>query len=218
MHTIDIDTLTEYAEKALERPSDAAFWDERCYSTHVPVIGWAERGDDILEESNYLSALELLTGAAEDESHVFDGSSGHWLVGSLRQVWVQVYEEDGETFTAAFREAVEIQEALHGYPVLDESDYSEREWKRYEENLSEALDDAQRGYEDDTDEQAQAIRDRFYEVVGERLEWDGPDVSWYGVEELYGEVRDEWFTELGYEHLRAFLGEHPDQLVLDIAV
>ncbi|WLW38549.1 hypothetical protein [Streptomyces phage Vanseggelen] len=211
---VDIDTLVEYAENGLERPSDAAFWDERLYTTHAPVIGWAERGDDILEESNYLSALDLIQGAAAEnvEEHVIDATIGHWLVGSLRQLFVQVYEDETrEEFTQAFIEAVEIAEGLKDYPIVDESDYSEREWKRYEENLSEALDQAQRDYDLDTDEEALAIRDAFYEVQGDRLPWDGADVSWDAVEELYREVRDEFFTAL-------VLGVHPDQLELPLAV
>ncbi|WLW38620.1 hypothetical protein [Streptomyces phage Verabelle] len=209
---VDIDTLIEYAESGLERPSDAAFWDDRLYTTHAPVIGWAERGDDILEESNYLSTLELVQGAAESEDHWIDATVGHWLVGSLRQLFVQVYEDETrEDFTQAFIEAVEIAEGLKDYPVVDESDYSDREWKRYEENLSEALDQAQREFDLDTDEEAQAIRDAFYEVSGDRLPWDGADVSWDAVEELYREVRDEFFTAL-------VLGVHPGQLELDIAV
>lgn len=211
MYDIDIDTLAEWAEKALERPSDAAFWDERLYETHGATLSWAERGDDILSESNYLSALELVQGAAEREEDVIDASIGHWLVGSLRQLFVRVYEDDGVTFTAAWREIVEIGEGLESYPIVDESDYSEREWKLYEENLSEALDQAQRDYDLDTDEEAQAIRDAFYDVQGDRLPWDGVDVSWDAVEELYREVRDEHFTAL-------VLGVHPGQLSLDIAV
>ncbi|AKY03904.1 hypothetical protein SEA_VERSE_74 [Streptomyces phage Verse] len=208
---VDLDTVIEYAERALERPSDAAFWDERCYETHVPVISWADRGDDILEESNFHTARDLIAGAAEDEEHWFQGSAGHWLVGNLEQIWVQVYEDETrEEFTQAFIEAVEIQESLSSYPILDESDYSEREWKLYEENLSEALDQAQRDYDLDTGEEAQAIRDAFYEVSGERLPWDGADVSWDAVEELYREVRDEFFTEL-------VLGVHPGQLQLDLS-
>ncbi|WJN63091.1 hypothetical protein [Streptomyces phage phiScoe3] len=210
MYDIDIDTLTEWAEKALERPGDAAFWDDRLYTTHGSTLTWAERGDDILEESNYLSALDIVKGAAEDEDDVIDATCGHWLVGSLRQLFVRVYDDEGN-FTAAWKAIVEIGEGLEGYPIVDESDYSEREWKLYEENLSEALDDAQRAYDLDTDEESQAIRDAFYDVQGDRLPWDGADVSWDAVAELYREVRDEFFTEL-------VLGVHPDQLQLDIAV
>jgi hypothetical protein len=210
VYEIDIDTLTEWADKALQRPSDAAFWDERLYETHGSTLTWAERGDDILEESNYLSALDIVKGAAEDEDDVIDATCGHWLVGSLRQLFVRVYDDQGE-FTAAWKAIVEIGEGLEAYPIVDESDYSEREWKLYEENLSEALDQAQREYDLDTDEESQAIRDAFYEVQGDRLPWDGADVSWDAVEELYREVRDEFFTAL-------VLSVHPDQLALPIAV
>jgi hypothetical protein len=218
VYEIDIETLAEWAEKALTRPSDAAFWDERLYETHGSTLTWAERGDDILEESNYLSALEIVQGAAESEDDVIDATCGHWLVGSLRQLFVRVYEDDGVTFTAAWKAIVEIGEGLESYPIVDESDYSEREWKLYEENLSEAIDQAQRDYDLDSDAEAQELRDRLYEVAGDRLPWDGADVSWNAVEELYAELRDEYFEAKAYDAFRAFLGEHPDQLALPIAV
>lgn len=226
MTEIDIDILREYAESALQRPSDAAFWDERCYSTHVPVIGWADRGDDILEESNFKVARDLIEGASEDDAHWFEGSASHWLVGNLEQVWVQVYEDsapeceghadedwvleyggiaetqycDGacqpREFTAAFKEAVSIQETLRDYAVLDDSDYSEREWKQYEEALKEAVEHAQRDY-DDTCAEDDAISALWYEDDSNqhRSQWCcADDVSWETVAEEYREARDAYFT------------------------
>lgn len=211
---VDIETVAEYAEAALERPSDAAFWDDRCYETHVPVIGWADRGDDILEESNFHAALAELEGAATDEEHVFRGSSGHWLVGNLEQVWVQVYEDETrEEFTAAFIAAVEIQEALKDYPILDESDFSEREWKRFEENTDQALDEAEREYDLDTDEEKTSIRNLIFESgdISELFGYEGnAEVSWERVAEIYAKHRDAYFTEL-------VLGVHPDQLTLPLS-
>jgi hypothetical protein len=217
---VDIDTVQEYAINALERPSDAAFWDDRCYVTHVPVIGWADRGDDILEESNFKVALSLLEGAAEDEEHVFQGSAGHWLVGNLEQVWVQVYEEDGETFTAAFIEAVEIQEALKDYPILDESDYSEREWAAFEENCKRALEWAQREYVDDTIEEITEIENAIFaeSALSDLFGYEAnAEVSEERVEEIYREYRDAYFLERATEVYRwNVLGYNPDQLELDI--
>ncbi|ANT41076.1 hypothetical protein BI024_gp72 [Streptomyces phage Nanodon] len=269
---VDIDTVQEYADNALERPRDAAFWDSRCYSTHAPVIGWADRGDDILEESNYHSAKSLIEGAATDPEHVFEGSAGHWLVGSLSQVWVQVYEarpecntigceeeseylatfphgEEGtyceehkeglegtflaellgiefedlhRDFTAAFIEAVEIQEALKDYPILDESDFSEREWERFEENCKEALGDAQREYEDDTIEDITAIENLIFEesALSDLFGYEGnAEVSWERVAEIYAEYRDAYFLERATEVYRwNVLGYNPDQLELDIVI
>ncbi|AGM12095.1 hypothetical protein SEA_GODPOWER_73 [Streptomyces phage Godpower] len=271
---VDIDTVQEYADNALERPSDAAFWDERCYSTHAPVIGWADRGDDILEESNYHSAKALIEGAATEDEHVFEGSAGHWLVGSLSQVWVQVYEtrpecstigceeeaeylatyrltsyeEEGfceehrtgledtflaqllgiefedfpREFTAAFIEAVEIQEGLKDYPIVDESDYSEREWARFEENLDEALREARSEYEDDTTADEVEIENRIFadSALSDLFGYEAnAEVSWERVAEIYAEYRDAYFLERATEVYRwNYLGYNPDQLELFVII
>lgn len=212
MFDIDIDTLAEWAEKALERPSDAAFWDERLYETHGATLSWAERGDDILEESNYLSALDLVKGAAEREEDVIDASIGHWLVGSLRQLFVRVYEDDGVTFTAAWREVVEIGEGLASYPIVDESDFSEREYERWQKNVDEALDDAKSRYEFDTEDEVAQIFELAEGPLSDTCCQEGNgEVSWDLVAEIWAEARDQFFTSL-------VLGVHPHQLQLDIAV
>jgi hypothetical protein len=140
--------LIDAESEAMQRPSNSAMWDDRLYVTHVPVMSWAERGDDILSESNYLTALDMLRGAADIDSdeHVIDATISDWLVGSLRQIFVQTRTDDG-AFTPAFREAVAIAYALRDYPVLDESDYSEREFEEFERQFADALNDAQNDYE-----------------------------------------------------------------------
>ena len=262
--SLDRETLEEIAEKVLERPSDATFFDDRLFTTHGAVMHWAELGDDILEESNYLSALELIKGAAGDDAdaHVIDGTSRHWACGSLRTIYVQVYESyedyececeptwehedecahdeddfycqlycriecDGEEclpeqeFTAAFIEAAEILVGLQDYPVVDESDYSEREWNAFQDALVQAVESAQSEYVD-TPEQAQAIAERFYEddYATHRNHWCRPDdVDWDVVADEYKAARDEYYDEQAYEVYRwNVLGYHPDQLALDVAV
>lgn len=274
--SLDREILEEIAEKCLERPSDAMFWDDRLFTTHGAVMHWAERGDDILEESNYLSALELIKGAAGDDAdeHVIDGTSGHWLVGSLRTIYVQVYDDNAmrcrecgdiarwvarrrksdrrrfycepckdawysnmeswnlsttpaveyrPKFTAAFKEAAEILVGLQGYPVVDESDYSEREWNAYEETLKEAVEHAQGEYVLlDSDEEAEATARRFYDDEGNahRMSWcRAEDVDWEVVAEEYKAARDAYFEERAYEIYRwNVLGYNPNQLELDFAV
>lgn len=262
-YALDRESLEEIAQAVLERPSDAMFWDDRLFTTHGAVLHWAERGDDLVEESNYLTALELIRGAADDgrydtevsDAHVIDGTSSHWLVGSVRTIYVQVYEDDvmhcrecdeiaawavsrkkhgrrrflcdshkdrwdGDTeryglpalpsikyrpkFTAAFKQAAEIITALQGYPVLDDSDYSEREYERWHSNVNEALSDAQGEYEHDTEEQTAEIADRCDGPLSD-LYGHLPDgaVDWGKVAEIYREVRDAYFTELANAHLNA---------------
>jgi hypothetical protein len=277
----DPEHLAKAAEEALTRPSNSAMWDDRLYSTHGPVIGWAERGDDLVEESNYLMALDRLRAAADDgredtevsDEHVIDATIRDWLVGSLRQVFVQVYEtpeecsqEDcdepaewmvlrsGESdrdrmctpcleslradvwseyrdasdipydlydtvaipreYTAAFLEAVEIADELRDYPILDESDYSEREWERFEESLSEALADVHKEFEHDTEADQDAIREHAHEHLGDTMS-DNGFASWTLAAEVYREHRDLYFTELAREH---FLAQIPGQTELQLSV
>ncbi|QOV06203.1 hypothetical protein KGG72_gp73 [Streptomyces phage Salutena] len=264
--SLDRDTLNEIAERCLERPSDAMFWDDRLFTTHGAMLHWAELGDDVLEESNYLSALELIKGAAGDlaDEHVIDGTSRHFACGSLRTIYVQVYEsyedyececepyfvhEDGcnqdedswycenfclvecdgeeclpeQEFTAAFEEAAEILVGLQDYPIVDESDYNEREWNQFEETLKEAVEYAQREYTlVDSVEDDEAIAQLFYEdeSTTHRMAWcRAEDVDWEVVADEYRATRDAYFEERAYEVYRwHVLGYNPDQLELDFAV
>lgn len=270
------ETLEEIAAQSLERPHDAHFYDDRLFTTHGAVMHWSEYGDDILEESNYLSTLELIKGAAGDDAdkHIIDGSARHWACGSLRTIYVQVYEDSvmkcrncgdiagwiarrRETgrrrfycgpckdawydamefwnlsttpaveyrprFTAAFTEAAEIVAGLQDYPIVDESDYSEREWGQFEETLKEAVEHAQREYAlVDTVADDEEIAQRFYwdEANTHRQDWyRAEDVDWEVVAEEYRAARDAYFEEKAYEVYRwNVLGCNPDQLSLDAAV
>lgn len=76
------------------------------------------RDSGVLDESNFTAALELLGGEGEDvEVHRF----GHWACG-----WFEVILVCPDTDAAI--KAEEVEACLENYPVLDEDDYSEREW------------------------------------------------------------------------------------------
>ncbi|AUG87262.1 hypothetical protein KGG77_gp06 [Streptomyces phage Omar] len=260
---LDRDTLEQAAEEALARPSDAMFFDDRLFTTHGAVFHWAEYGDDLLEESNYLTALDLIRGAAGDNAdvHVIDGTSRHFACGSLRTIYVQVYESyedhececeptweheeecaqdegdfycqlycriecDGEQclpeeseFTDAFKVAAELALSLRDYPILDESDYNEREWELFEKTLKEAVEHAQREYTlVDTWVDDEAIAALYYENEDftHQQSWcRAEDVDWDVVAEEYREARDAYFLERATEVYRwNVLGYNPDQLVL----
>ncbi|MFJ9827720.1 hypothetical protein ACIRSU_25655 [Streptomyces sp. NPDC101160] len=258
----DDDTLREYADKLLERPTNFG-GDDRYYRTHAPVIGKADHADDLMAESNYDSALNLLRAAADEgrndtevsDEHVIDAGIRHWGWGPCSQVFVQVYADDvmlcrkcdsiadwavsrkrhgrrrflctgcksdwdwdnehygrpsltpikyRPKFTAAWREACSIISALEVYPILDESDYSDREWERWQSNVNEALAQAQREYGEDSEQQsaeiAESCQDEINELMGH--EPDG-GVSWQRVEDIYRQAREDYFTRLGNEHLNA---------------
>lgn len=152
----DPEALAEFATQILDRPGDMGVWDDRLYSTHGGTISWAERSDAILSESNYLMALDRVladSGLPEGED-VIDGSFGHWAVGSLRQICVRVYVWDEENeapsdeYTQAFLSMYSIGKALKEYPVLDESDFSERENEAWDTAYVEALASARNSSEE----------------------------------------------------------------------
>lgn len=208
---IDNETLERAEREALVRPSNSAMWDERLYTTHAPVMSWAERGDDILAESNYLMILEQLRGVAawEDrdnqetpDEYVIDATISDWLVGSLRQIFVRVRDEAGE-YTHVFRESVRIALELRDYPVFNESDYSEREWAEWERQFDDALSDARNEYERELDDGDapeglhEAICQRINEIRqdGSGFEFgELPDVDYSAVSERYKKIADEIST------------------------
>ncbi|MFE4451442.1 hypothetical protein [Streptomyces sp. NPDC056796] len=262
---LDRKTLEEAAVEALERPSNAHFYDDRLFTTHGRVFAWAEQSDDVLDESNYLSALALIKGAAGDDADecVIDGTEKHFAHGYQRTLYVQVYETyeeececeptfehedgcdrdeeayycqnfcliecDGEQclpeeleFTDAFIKATKLALYLQDCAVLDESDLSERERKRFEENVQRALDDAQGGYAWDTFEERTEIQNRTFQAseLSELMGYEAnAEVSWEKVAEIYADYRDTYFEELAVEVYRwNVLGYHPDQLEFSFAV
>jgi len=86
------------------------------------IEGWfillgRNRDSDLLSESNFACALESLGGEGEDvRVHRF----GHWACGWYELLLVR-------PDTEACRKAEEIESALSDCPVLDESDFSEKE-------------------------------------------------------------------------------------------
>ena len=81
------------------------------------VIG-RNRDSDCLANSNFDQALEMLGGESDDcEVHSFD----HWACGWLEIIIINPNSECAKI-------AQEITDRLADYPVLNEEDYSEREF------------------------------------------------------------------------------------------
>jgi len=83
------------------------------------------RDSDLLSESNWAAALEQLGGEGEDvEVHRF----GHWACGWLEIILVRPGTDAADT-------AERIAARLADYPVLDEEDYSRREYESTLESI-----------------------------------------------------------------------------------
>lgn len=78
------------------------------------------RDSDILTESNFAAALRELGGESET---VVVAREGHWAVGWVETI--EIHEDDAK----ALKAADEMAAALEDYPILDESDFSEREYE-----------------------------------------------------------------------------------------
>ena len=94
----------------------------------------SNRDSGLLAQSNEEAINEMLDKYTEgdDPDLVFETHS-HWACGHVDGFSVRVYRPDG-TITEAFTEVCGIQERLADYPLLDEEDYSEREWNATLEN------------------------------------------------------------------------------------
>jgi hypothetical protein len=79
------------------------------------VLLCRSRDASLLDESNFASAVESLGGESETLEIV---RFGHWAVGWIEHILLH---------PSRLSEAEEIECALEDYPVLDDSDFSERE-------------------------------------------------------------------------------------------
>lgn len=73
------------------------------------------RDSDVLDESNFVSALQALGGESETVQVL---RFGHWAVGWTE--WIAVLPQHSEALQA-------LEDKIDDYPVLDEDDLSERE-------------------------------------------------------------------------------------------
>ncbi len=101
------------------------------------IIYTHNRDSGLLDQSN----AEVITKALEpftdgDDPDVVMESHSHWAVGHVDGFSMRILK-DGEV-TEAFRVYHELEERMDDYPVLDESDYSNREYEATLENIGNA--------------------------------------------------------------------------------
>ena len=99
----------------------------------------SQRDAGLLAQSNEQAINKRLGRFAEgdDPDLVFETHS-HFAVGHVDGFSLRVYKADG-TITPAFEEFCRLKEELDAYPILNETDYSEREYEATLENYREEL-------------------------------------------------------------------------------
>lgn len=101
------------------------------------VVYTHHRDSGLLDQSNagvIAKKLEPFTNG--DDPDVAFESHSHWAVGYIDGFSIRVFR-NGE-ITEAFKVYHDLAERMDNYPVLDESDYSQREYDATLENLTDA--------------------------------------------------------------------------------
>jgi hypothetical protein len=92
------------------------------YKEWFGILGQS-RDSNCLERSNFEVGLKMLGGESET---VRVERYGHWAVGWIEEIYVKPNSK-------AYEIAKEIESKLADYPILDESDFSDKEWNEANE-------------------------------------------------------------------------------------
>ncbi len=101
------------------------------------IIYTHNRDSGLLDQSNsdqIAKALEPFT-ASDDPDVIFE-SHAHWAVGHVDGFSIRIFR-DGQ-ITDAFEAYHDLAERLSDYPILDEEDYSRREYEATLDNIGDA--------------------------------------------------------------------------------
>ena len=101
------------------------------------VVYTSNRDSGLLDQSNAAAIAKALQQFSDgDDADVVFESHSHWAVGHVDGHSIRVFKDGGvsEAFTAYHK----LAQRLADYPILDESDYSERELEATIENIADA--------------------------------------------------------------------------------
>ncbi len=102
------------------------------------IVYASNRDSRLLDLSNAAVIAKALEPFTEgDHPDVVAERHSHWLVGHVDGFSILVYDGDGN-ITEAFRTYYGLLEQMEAYPVLDESDYSDREYEATLDNIADA--------------------------------------------------------------------------------
>jgi hypothetical protein len=101
------------------------------------IIYTHHRDSGLLDQSNAATIADVLRPFSESENpDVVYESHAHWAVGHVDGFSMRVYRD--AAITDAFHVYHGLMERLDGHPVLDEADYSSREYEAALENIEDA--------------------------------------------------------------------------------
>ena len=101
------------------------------------IVYTHNRDSGLLDQSNADAIAKVMEPFTDgDDPDVVFESHDHWAVGHVDGFSIRVFR-NGE-ITAAFKAYHELAERLADYPILDEEDYSNREYEATLDNITDA--------------------------------------------------------------------------------
>jgi hypothetical protein len=137
--TLELDEAAKKAAGNWQNFRSFVWWRDRelADAEKWAIFYTSNRDSGLLDQSNAAYIAKALKPFIEgDDPDVVMESHHHWAVGHIDGFSVRVFK-DGE-ITEAFAKYHELAEAMDQYPILDESDYSERETTATVENIADA--------------------------------------------------------------------------------
>jgi hypothetical protein len=124
-------TIEQAAKEAVGnwQEFDSFAWDGPDDSDQYTIVYTENRDSGLLEQSNAEAIAEALQGFDDVRAE----HHNHWAVGWIDGYAIRVYR-DGD-ITAAFRAWFDVVQRLADYPVLDEQNYSNKEYENTLENI-----------------------------------------------------------------------------------
>ena len=111
------------------------------------IVYARNRDSGLLDQSNAAVIEKVLEPFTEgDDPDAVAEQHSHWAVGNVQGHSIRVFDGNGN-ITEAFQAYFELQERMEAYPVLDESDYSQREYDATLENVELAAWSLKRKYD-----------------------------------------------------------------------
>lgn len=140
---INRETAQAYCKKLLDRPSDFGYFGNldmfKTWSLG-PII--EHRDSTLIDQSNASEIKKIFESHSEHESDWAITSYNHWAVGWVDHLSLRVYKRVLHTLVPCKVLSVwqDIEDRLADYPLLNEDDYSEREYNATLENIENAAD------------------------------------------------------------------------------
>jgi hypothetical protein len=137
--TLDLDEAAQNAAGNWQRFNSFVWFREQELddANHWAVIYTQNRDSRLLAQSNSSVIAKTLERFTEgDDPDVVFESHNHWAVGHVDGFSIRVFRNGN--ITEAFKIYHELAERLEEYPILDESDYSQREYEATLENIKAA--------------------------------------------------------------------------------